>query len=182
VSDPLLRIYAQYLISLMVPAISFVISLVRTYLLGPGLGGGQRGACNVPSPRGQRTGKIDKMHAAIDSLDGLNASMIKPKKKKPMVPAKTLEDSRHDPIGLRVGLGLITFRSPQVLVGLLVQSSLASIRTALFPQATPAQCAQKGPEPEALAPRRLYEDYSHRNFRRRQIEVVLSSRQQTSWR
>jgi len=27
---------------------------------GTGLGGGQRGACNVPSPRRQRTGKRDK--------------------------------------------------------------------------------------------------------------------------
>jgi len=26
------------------------------YFLGQGLGGGQRGACNVPPPRGQRTG------------------------------------------------------------------------------------------------------------------------------
>ena len=45
--------------------ISFVISLVRIYLLGTGLGGGRRGACNVPPPRGQRMGKTDKMHAAI---------------------------------------------------------------------------------------------------------------------
>jgi len=36
-------------------AISFVISLVRIYLLGTSLGGGQRGACNVPPP-----GKTDK--------------------------------------------------------------------------------------------------------------------------
>jgi len=35
------------------------------HLLGTGLDGGQSGACNVPPPRGQRTGKTDKMYAAI---------------------------------------------------------------------------------------------------------------------
>jgi len=34
-------------------------------LLGKGLGGGQRGACNVPPPRGQRTGKPGKIYAAM---------------------------------------------------------------------------------------------------------------------
>jgi hypothetical protein len=34
----------------------FVISLVRFYFLGTGLGGGQREACNEPQSRGQRTG------------------------------------------------------------------------------------------------------------------------------
>jgi len=39
--------------------LSFAISLVfHTYLLGKGLGGGQRGACNVPPLRGQRTGTV----------------------------------------------------------------------------------------------------------------------------
>ena len=40
-------------------------SLGATYLLGTGLGGGQRGACNVPPPRGQRARKAGKMYAAI---------------------------------------------------------------------------------------------------------------------
>jgi len=47
-------------------------------ILGAGLGGGQRGACNVPPPRGQRTGNLGKMYAAI--LERLNASMNKQKK------------------------------------------------------------------------------------------------------
>jgi len=49
---------------------SFVIFLCSFFgahllFLGTGLGGGRRGACNVPPPRGLRTGKPGKMYAAI---------------------------------------------------------------------------------------------------------------------
>jgi len=43
----------------------FLCDFLGRIYLGTGLGGGQRGACNVPPPRGQRTGKTDKMYAAI---------------------------------------------------------------------------------------------------------------------
>ena len=58
---------------------SFLISLVRHTLSWTGLGGGQRGACNVPPLRGQRTGKLDK-NIRRHRLARLNASMIKQKK------------------------------------------------------------------------------------------------------
>jgi len=45
--------------------ISFVISWCAPHLPGTGLGGGRRGACNVPPPRGLRTGKLGKMYAAM---------------------------------------------------------------------------------------------------------------------
>jgi len=56
-----------------VGTVSFVLSFVAhllspwcaLHLLGTGLGGGQRGACNVPPPRGLRTGKLCKMYAAM---------------------------------------------------------------------------------------------------------------------
>jgi len=48
--------------------------------LDTGLGGGQRGACNVPPPRGQQAG--NGPNARRHSLDRLHASMIKQKKKK----------------------------------------------------------------------------------------------------
>jgi len=44
--------------------ISSVISLVF-YPRGKGLGGGQRGACNLPPPRALRTGQMDKIYTAI---------------------------------------------------------------------------------------------------------------------
>jgi len=68
--------------------VSFVLPFVfrllfpwcASHLLGTGLGGGQRGACNVPPLRGQRTGKIGQNVHRHD-LDRLNASMVKQKKK-----------------------------------------------------------------------------------------------------
>ena len=51
----------------------------QLFILGTGLGGGQRGICNVPTSRGQRTGNPDK-NVCRYSLHGLNASMIKQKK------------------------------------------------------------------------------------------------------
>ena len=60
--------------------LSFVISLVTFYLLGTGLGGGQRKACNVPPPRGQRRGNGQNVRR--HSLDRLHASMLKQKNKR----------------------------------------------------------------------------------------------------
>jgi len=51
------------------------------YLLGTGLGGWQRKACNVPPSRGQRRGNGQKKNVRRHSLDRLHASMIKQKKK-----------------------------------------------------------------------------------------------------
>jgi len=51
------------------------------HFLGTGLGGGQRGACNVPPPRGQQTGGMDNWRAAIVYVDRLHASMNKLKKR-----------------------------------------------------------------------------------------------------
>jgi len=48
------------------------------YLVGTGLGGGQRGARNVLPPRGQQTGNGQNVHR--HSLDRLDASMNKLKK------------------------------------------------------------------------------------------------------
>jgi len=48
--------------------------------LGIGLGGGQRGACNVPPPRGQQTG--NGQNVRCHSLDRLYASMITQKTNK----------------------------------------------------------------------------------------------------
>ena len=53
---------------------SFVFSLVRFIIRGSGLVGGQRGTCNVPPSRGQRTETGENV--CRHSLHGLNASMI----------------------------------------------------------------------------------------------------------
>ena len=49
-----------------------------SYFLEIGLGGGQRGACNVPPSRGRRKGTRQNIHR--HSLDRLNARMITQKK------------------------------------------------------------------------------------------------------
>jgi len=61
---------------------SVVISLVR-YLLGTGLGGGRRGACNVPPLRGLRTGKLGKMYAAMIYIGRTRVCINKKKQKNP---------------------------------------------------------------------------------------------------
>jgi len=71
----------------------FVISLVRTFIfLGQAWAEGERGACNVPPPRGPRTRKLGKIYAAM--IYRSHASMIKQKKQKktptPLFPPVTL--------------------------------------------------------------------------------------------
>ena len=46
---------------------SFLCLFLWTHLLslGKGLGGGQKGACDEPAPRGLRPGKLGKMYAAM---------------------------------------------------------------------------------------------------------------------
>jgi len=45
--------------------LSFAISFVIYFLSGQAWPEGERGDCNVPPPRGQRTGQTEKMYAAI---------------------------------------------------------------------------------------------------------------------
>jgi hypothetical protein len=58
--------------------VSFLLSFF--YLLGTGLGRGQRGACNVPPSRGLRTGKPDSLYLAMIYLGRMRV-MNKQKKK-----------------------------------------------------------------------------------------------------
>ena len=64
--------------------LSFVNSFGRVYFLWDRPGGGQRGACNEPPPRGLRTGKPGKMYAAMMNIGRTRVPMIKQKTKNPV--------------------------------------------------------------------------------------------------
>ena len=60
----------------------FLCSFFGAHLLfhGTGLGGGRRGAYNVPPPRGLRTGKPGKMYAAMIYIGRMRVRINKNKK------------------------------------------------------------------------------------------------------
>jgi len=61
--------------------IPFVLSLASFTSLGKAWAEGKRGACNVPPPRGQRTGELRKMYAAMIYKSRMRVTMNKKKKK-----------------------------------------------------------------------------------------------------
>jgi len=60
--------------------IPFVLSLASFTSLGKAWAEGKRGACNVPPPRGQRTGELRKMYAAMIYKSRMRVTMNKKKK------------------------------------------------------------------------------------------------------